>query len=403
MADVSKTDRKPRISLFRRILRAFTGRWARRIYVAILILLLLLTAAGRLRSYIMALKIDAVLRGFAEMKLDQTTEEQLIKTVPYLAQKDRTDRGGVLHRWFTVHISNESDLWFSWLIKLRVEWLGYLADWLGYRFISFDAAVLVQDGKVTHVEYGLANQWVRPQYAGYTGYIVSARSVHGYWIDRRVPFLVSSQDDESPHYRPTGNANGIYVTYSADAPSKSVQHLFHLNLRCFWGWKGCVDAREIAPSLWQDIQSIQHETYQQLISGTCPDSIVEGRMRYLPDITVSLLEVTGSRRIEVNEEGDRAEDWFTDYTLKEAIRGKSNGPWKNIRFRRTISALDDHTRIMANQIWPETRIGTLVLFFDTPKFHSCRFIPATPSNLEIVRRMPIAQKRPEDEIPWGLQ
>jgi hypothetical protein len=152
MADVSKTDWKPRISLFRRILQTFTGRWARRIYVAILILLLLVTAAGRLRSYIMARKIDAVLKGFAEMKLDQTTEEQLIKTVPYLAQKDRTDRTGVLHRWFTVHISNESDLWFSWLIKLRVEWLGYLADWLGYRFISFDAAVVVQDGKVTHVK-----------------------------------------------------------------------------------------------------------------------------------------------------------------------------------------------------------------------------------------------------------
>jgi hypothetical protein len=101
-------------------------------------------------------------------------------------------------------------------------------------------------------------------------------------------------------------------------------------------------------------------------------------------MTVFLLEVTGSRRIQVNEEGDRAEDWFTDYKLKEAIRGKSTGPWQNIRFRQTISALDDPTRIMANQIWPETKIGTVILFFETPKFHSCRFIPATPSTLEIV-------------------
>jgi len=85
---------------------------------------------------------------------------------------------------------------------------------------------------------------------------------------------------------------------------------------------------------------------------------------------VSLLEVTGSRRTEVNEEGDRSEDWFTDYKLKESIRGKSTGPWRNIRFRRTISALDDPTKIMANQIWPETNIGTLVLYFETPKFHT---------------------------------
>jgi hypothetical protein len=45
----------------------------------------------------MARKIDAVVHGFAEIRLDQTTEEQLTKTVPYLAQKDWTDRSGVLH------------------------------------------------------------------------------------------------------------------------------------------------------------------------------------------------------------------------------------------------------------------------------------------------------------------
>jgi hypothetical protein len=400
---VSEIDQNARFSLFRRMVRAFTGRWARRIYVVILFLLLLVTAAGRLRSYIMARRIEAVLRGFAEIRLDQTTEEQLTKTVPYLAQKDWTDRNGVLHHWFVLHISNESDLWLSSLVDLRVEWLGYLADCLGYRFMSFDADVLVQDGKVTHVEYGLANQWVRPQRAGYTGYMVSASSVHGFWIDRRVPFLVSSQDDESPQYRPRGNASGLFVTYTADAPSAATQHVFELNLQCFWGLRGCIDAREIAPALWRDIQSIQHDTYQQLISGRCPDSIVEGRMRYLPDITVSLLEVTGSRRIEVNEEGVRSEDSFTDYKLKQAIRGKGSGPWKNIRFRQTIPALDDPTQIMANQTLPETKIGTLVLFFEAPKFHSCRFIPATPSGLEIVRKTPVAPKRPEDEIPWGLQ
>ena len=50
--------------------------------------------------------------------------------------------------------------------------------------------------------------------------------------------------------------------------------------------------------------------------------------------------------------------------VEARIRGKSSGPWKNIRFRQTIPALDDPTRIMANQTWPETKIGTLVLFFE---------------------------------------
>ena len=58
---------------------------------------------------------------------------------------------------------------------------------------------------------------------------------------------------------------------------------------------------------------------------------------------------------------------------------------------------------IANQIWPETKTGTQVLFFGDLGFDSCRFIPATPSALKIVRKVPVPRKRPEDQIPWGLQ
>jgi hypothetical protein len=401
---------KTHFPFVRWIVRTPTGRWAWRINAAILLLLLLVTAAVRVRSYLMGREIRAVLHGLAEIRVDQTTEEQLMKTVPSLTQRDWVT-GGISHRGFYVHISNESDrlprIIVVGLSAVQSEqlmlWIDHVADWFGYRFMSFDASVLVQDGKVSQVEYGLANQWVRPQYAGYVGYIVSARSVHAFWLPRQIPFGVSSEDDESPQYRPRGDKNGLYVVYTSDAPSKLTGHAFQLTLRCYWGLRGCNDAREIAPALWQDSQAIQHATYQQLISEKCPDSIIEGRMRYLPDITVLLLKVTHSRRVEVNEEGDKAEDWFTDYKLKEVIRGQSSGSWKNVRFRRTIPSLQDPTRPMANQIFPPTKIGTPVLFFGNPKFYSCRFIPATPSALEIVRKTAPSLKRREDEIPMGLQ
>jgi hypothetical protein len=403
-------DTKGQFPFFRQILRTLTGHWAWRIYAAILLLLLLVTTAARLRSYLMCRKIQAVLRGLAEIRVDQTTEEQLVKMVPYLTQKD-WNAGGISRRGFYVHISHESDRLPRVIVvalgavkpEQLVLWTDHVADWFGYRFVSFDASVLAQDGKVSQIEYGLANQWVRPQYPGYVGYIVSARSVHAFWLSRQIPFGVSSEDDESPQYRPRGNGNGLYVIYTSDAPSRLTERVFQLNLSCYWGLHGCNDAREIAPALWRDVQAIRYDTYQQLISEKCPDSIVEGRMRYLPDITVLLLEVTGSRRIEVNEEGDKAGDWFTDYKLKEVIRGQSSGSWKNVRFRPTIPSLEDPTRQMANQIWPPTKIGTPVLFFGNPRFNSCRFIPATPSALEIVRKTPLPLKRREDEIPTGLQ
>lgn len=363
--------------------RTLSGRWARRICLAVLLFLVLILAATRLRAYFMTRKIEAVLHGLSKIRLDQTTEEQMTKMLPYFTERD-WKAGGFSYRSYYVHISNESDG----------------LPWLGNRYISFDAGVLVQDGKVSQVDYGLANQWMRPQAPGYVGYMVTARSVHGFWLP--TPLQISSVEDYSPQYRPTRWGNTLAVIYTSDAPPEMTKRIFDLNLTCFWGLRGCADAADIAPEISRDVETIQKATYTQLISEKCPDSIVQGRMRYLPDVSVLLLEVTGSRRIEVNEDGGRAEDWFTDYKLKEAIRGKSFGSWENVRFQRTIPSPMDATRQIANQIWPETRVGQQVLYFGGVGFYSCRFIPATPSALAIVRNASIPVKRPEDQIPKGL-
>lgn len=373
---------KTHFPFFRWTVRTLTGRWARRVYAVVLSLLLLITTGTQLRLYFMARKIQAVLRGLAQVRVDQTTEEQLTKMVPYLTQRNWTT-AGISHRAFYAQISNEK-------------------DWLPLRFMSFDASVLLQDGRVSQVTYGLAHQWQRPQYAGYVGYIVSARSVHGFWLPRQQALEVTSVDDDSPQYRPRVYGNTLNVIYTSDAPPELTERVYRLNLSCFWSLSGCDDAREIAPELSKDAQAIQAAAYHQLISEKCPESIIEGRMRYLPDITVLLLEVTGSRRVTVNEEGGQTEDWFTDYKLKEAIRGQSYGSWENVRFGRTIPSPQDPTRMIANQIWPPTKIGSQVLFFGYLHFDSCRFIPATPSALEIVRKTPAPPKRLEDQIPRGL-
>ncbi len=406
----SSLSAKTHFPFFRWAGQTLTGRWTRRIYLAIFFLLFLITTTTRLRSYFMARRIEAVLHGLSEIRLDQTTEEQMTKMVPYLTRKD-WNAGGISHRNYYVQISNESDrLPRVFALGLRrVQsyqlslWLDHLADWLGYRYMSFNSGVLVQDGKVSQAEYGLANEWIRPKFPGYVGYIVSARSVHGFWLPHPMGLAVTSVDDDSPQYRPKREGNTLAVIYTSDAPPELTKRAFDLDLSCFWGLHGCDDARDIAPEISRDVQTIQEATYQQLISEKCPNSIIEGRMRYLPDISVLLLEVTGSRRIEVNEEGGRTEDWFTDYKLKEVIRGQTFGSWKSVRFQRTIPSPKDPPRQITNQIWPSTKIGSQVLFFGGLGFYSCRFIPATPSALEIVRNTPVPLKRPEDQIPRELQ
>jgi len=341
------------------------------------------------------------LHGLTAIQIDRTTEEQLLKTVPYLT------RSKWQHGYY-VEISNESDHLSTFLIGYGLPFVSFLeqtpllpriAYWLGYRYIDFDAGVLIQDGKVSHVGYGLSRQWVRPKVAGY---IVSVNSIHGLWLSRQHSLEVTSLDDENPQYRPIGDQNGLRLTYTNDAPAELTKRAFQLNLECFWNLHGCYDAREIASSLLEDSQAIKKAALERLRTGKCPDSVVEGRMRYLPDVSVFLLEVTGSRRINVNEDGYVTEDWFTDYKPKEVIRGRDPGHWQNMRFARTIPSPLDPTQRITNQAWPETKIGSQVLFFGNLDFYSCRIIPATPSALEIAHKTPVPQKRPKDEIQEGL-
>jgi hypothetical protein len=80
--------------------------------------------------------------------------------------------------------------------------------------------------------------------------------------------------------------------------------------------------------------------------------------------------------------------------------GRSFGSWKGVRFKRTVPSPTDSTRTIENQNWPQTKTGSQGLFFANLRFDSCRFIAATPSALEIVRKTPgtaQATRRPDSE------
>jgi hypothetical protein len=398
---------KTRFPFFRWVFRNLTGRSARTTYLVVFALVLVMTTVFRVRSYLMTRKIQSVLRGLAELRIDQTSEEQLLKIVPHLAQTGKEWRVESNQHGYYATISNESDglvpqhFRYSWMMpEGGRNALSTAAYWLGYRFIRFDASVLVEDGRVTRVMYGLGREWAEPRPLSY---IVSVKSVHSLWMTRQIGFWVSSTEDESPQYRPGGGKDALGAIFTNDAPAETTKRAFQLDLDCFWNLRGCDDVREIAPLLWQDVKSVQSKTYQQLISGKCPDSIIEGRMKYLPDLSILLLEVTGSRRVEVNEEGYTTEDWFTDYKLKEVIRGREPDlSWKNVRLPKTIPSPSDPKDTIGYPIWPQTKVGTEVLFFGNMKFSSCRIVPATQSTLDIVRKTPVPPKRPEDEIVFGL-
>ena len=257
--------------------RHATGRRGRRFGIVLLVALAGLSGGIRVRSYLLTRKIQAVLVGLQQLKVDTTKEEELLRTVPYLVREPFERREGLhLTRYYRSALSNEDDYyrfprWVpGWVLDLSPPEakLGSLKDikWnamgvslkaayiLGWRYLSFFADVTVLDGRVSKISYGIEPDvfmgWPK-------GYLVTAQSTHGFWRARHLPAPVSSPEDEgyqSGFIVSESGSDAIGVAYRPDAPREKVSHVYQIDLSCFWNVRGCNSARQIVPLLWKDRQ-----------------------------------------------------------------------------------------------------------------------------------------------------
>jgi hypothetical protein len=394
---------------------------ARRIYLAAVIALFTVTATARVRTYVLTRRIHAVLHGLEHLQIDQTTEDELLRTVPYLVRgpQDRSV-GTSTERGYYVVISNESD-WLrfegaifdhprdrDWIPR---AWLFQAADWLGYRYLRFRARVVLLDGKVSSIGYGIAPEHGFPREISE---IVSVQSVQGFWNPYRRSIEVTSGDDESPQYRmkggneplstkPGGGNQYLRTIYTFDAPANLTSRAFKVDLSCSWGLFGCRSAAQIAPLGWQDKQSIDAATIARLQSSEpCPDRILAGRVRYLLDLDLLLLEITNTRTERINEEGRDLDEYYSDYRVVESLRGNSRKTWNSVRARDWIPSPNDPTeRIFNSARNAPPGPGNRELMFANLDFYSCKVVPATASALSIVRNAVPTPKRAEDEAYSG--
>jgi hypothetical protein len=402
--------------------RALAGRIARRIYVTIILVLLATSAAIRIHTYILTGRMQAVISGLSKLQIDRTTEEELLRTVPYLVSskyerriEKNVELGDVdtgIRKVYYVVFSNESSwmrfLNFAWRHSnvestkdgRQKSWIFSAANALGYRYIGFYASVILLDNKISAVSYGIADRLTAPQMFGD---IVLVRSFHSVWGPRQTGFEVRSTDDESPQFRVEGDTGHLGVSYAFDAPPNVIAHAFQVNLSCFWDLIGCRYARQVAPLLWQDKNHIEAATVARLQSqNSCPDRIIVGRFRYFPDMNVSLLESTGFTPDTATEEGAPPSWNLMHFKSIEVLRGRDSNWWETVRRRDTIPYPGDYKRILPNLQMSWEGAGRRALGFSGLYFDSCRIIPATPSALAAARNTIPAPRRAEDEALHGL-
>lgn len=397
------------------------GRILRRFCITFLLVIVSVATVTRIYSFVLTQRFQAVITGLSKLRIGETTEEELRRVVPNLVRSEwdwqvkRTPETGDVDlgsvSTYYVTISNEP----SWMRFATFAsqysivrypnggrpsgWLLSLANLLGYRYIGFGAGVRLLDGKVSKISFGVADYLVFPRPLGTMVWVESA---HAFWAPYQRDFEVSSTDDENLQLRINANEEHLSVLYAFDAPPAVTSHAFHLDLSCFWGLLGCRHARQIAPLLWQDKITTETRTLARLKSNQpCPDRILAARVRYLPDVSVLLLESKGFKTENVNEEGMSIPEIWTNYKLIEVLRGRSWQPSQPIRSSPTVPYPGDYDRRLPNMGLQWAYKGQRVMLFSNLNFDSCRVVAATPSAESAVRATGLAPRRAEDQMPHG--
>ena len=395
--------------------------------MSIIALLLLMSVGLRMSTYVLMRHMQSVIAGLSKLEIDKSSEQELVRLVPELERgkfdeqvkpsNEAVEIEAGLERFYSVTISNEP-LWMKFYSTINFLKIcskdaqfthdGYLKgcfsfvpDLLGFRYVYFGASVVLLDGRVSSIRYGVADRLDFPRQFGE---IVSARSVHSFWASYRRGFEVTSTDDESPQFRVGKGTSNLGVTYTFDAPLDLVADAFKVNLDCFWSLRGCRTPAQIATALAQDAERIQAATLARLQSADpCPARIVAGRTRYLTDLSVSLVESEGLRQEPTNLEGSVVVRAVTDDKLIELLRGSRVQSLKSMVVRPSVPFPGDYSKQLPNYgpQWPER--GKQILLFSNHHFDSCQLVTATPEAIAAIRNEKPASKRIEDQTGLSLQ
>jgi hypothetical protein len=410
------------------IRRWLTWRRARRLCIALVLVVVASSAALRVRSFLLTRKIQAVVSGLQQLRPDVSVEADARRIGPFIAAGSGLPADQGIVRRYSLRLSNDDDwYWIVWHAPMdwpidpfskepRTSkwqslslplWTAYV---LGWRHIGFEADITVLNGVVSGIRYQIEPDVI----IGWPAqYMVVVRSVHGVW-GSFPPTLVGDIDDEAPDYRfgqaagaltsQLGDGGTIGFAYTAEAPQNVVSHAYDVDLTCFWALRGCGSARQVLPRLWEDREAVIRAAASRLASSNpCPDRVLAGRVRRLLELVVERREVTDPIVAGAISPMTAAGASRPGYRLKERLSGSAEG------FPRFDDGWETPGNYPRGFLWrrdpvaPSLKTGDEVLVFLGADFQSCRIVPATASAEAAVRTAVPAPRRSEDRPDQGRQ
>lgn len=272
------------------------GRWlcSPQPWLILAVTVVLLTGTLHIQSALFQYRVHRVLRGMEQLRLEQTTSEQMLRLVPALrpipSELLPFGRGCRLWECYAVDIHNNLDVLAG---LARHRYLHEAAYWAGGRAARLIAVVSVERGRVRNVHYSLTVESTT-----HPGYLeVEVHSV--YWL-RSSTYV----QDQSPEYVVTERQQWpdslVWVAFTPYARAHQMSHAFHADLNCMWSLRGCRAARQMLPEAWRDRQATEKAAVARLRGPEpCPSTLLRVRVRDTSGIL--LVEVENVQRIPGND------------------------------------------------------------------------------------------------------
>jgi hypothetical protein len=243
------------------ILRRFLFRKPVSIFLISFTALLLLTMIGfRIDSLLFQRRVNLLLSRMAQLRLDNSSEEQLFSRLPELRpfQPESTKqpiRQGDLEQYAFIDTNMNHGLLVMTLWKLHME-----SDatfnclfLLGHRLHRFDASAGLRDGKVVRVTYDLRME-NGESHGLYDGVGIHFRMLSpGGWIPGEDRAVGPTYKDVSPYAESVASnapENAIDLTLASNAPTGLVRAAFDPRITCLWKLGICHNTKQILPGIW---------------------------------------------------------------------------------------------------------------------------------------------------------
>jgi hypothetical protein len=233
--------------------RRLSSRWACRVYLGSLAIIIIPAVGLRLESAIYEARVLKVVSALSIMRVGMTSRDEVQARIPALTRVMETDEGGPCpaDECLSTEIPSSK---LSDSVLFRIAGMGNrnlysILSWWGFRIWAFDGCVHLTSGKVLAFGYGMM---IGAPHLDEPNVVVIRVSSKQHFARRNRSVGTSENFDYSVDTSRRRPAQSVGIRFTPNARTDLIRDAFDLRLRCLW-LQGCRTWTQILPAV-QDIE-----------------------------------------------------------------------------------------------------------------------------------------------------